>query len=226
MTALFIPRFAKVKSVLMILFSLMVWIYPEVSMAASLQNEGQNQLVFEVKNLNSNSNLQSGSVGLRLADVAQNDPLVNNLKLYLAKHSSPLSEYSDQIILQPQWQRALAISYVESHFGRFCHSNNCSGIGGAPGMRTWRKYTDKLQWFKDMAQLMEKPIYKDKYNTFQKMKGVYVQPGTANWVNGATKKYDELMKLTEESETQRIALAQKNTETLALATFPDNSNIE
>lgn len=227
MNALFIPEFLRGKGpFLAALISLTVWVHPGAWVLASAnETSEQNPLVFEVKNPIPNLSA-TVEKGLQLEEVAANDPLVNNLEIYLKKHNSPLAEYAGQIILQPQWQRALAISYVESHFGRFCHSNNCSGIGGAPGQKSWRKYTDKLEWFKDMSKLLEKPIYKEKYTTFQKMRGVYVQPGSANWVNGATKKYNDLIKLTEESETQRITLAQKHSEKLALVTFPDNSDLE
>lgn len=227
MTALFIPEFLRGKApFLAALISLTVWVHPGAWVLASAnETSEQNPLVFEVKNPIPNLFAKTDE-GLQIHEIVANDPLVNNLEIYLKKHNSPLAEYADQIIRQPQWQRALAISYVESHFGRFCHSNNCSGIGGAPGQKSWRKYDNKLEWFKDMSALMEKPMYKEKYNTFQKMRGVYVQPGSANWVNGATKKYNELIKLTEESENQRIALAHKTSEILALATFPENSNIE
>src|SRR3989344_2483907 len=193
------------------LVALVPVIFPEIALAAELQALGEQNQVFEIKisdpsvlNQNSKPKLQTF---LTIEEVQNNDPLVIALKEYLNKHNSPMAEYAAEMVKQPQWQRALAISYVESHMGRFCHSNNCSGIGGAPGMKSWRKYPTKLDWFKDMCQLMERPIYKEKYTTFQKMRGVYVKPGTANWVNGATKKYNDLIKLTEESETQRIALA-------------------
>ncbi len=77
-----------------------------------------------------------------------------------------------------------------------------------------------------MTLLLEKPIYKEKYITFKQMNGVYVQPGSANWINGATKKYTELVKLTEESELQRKAIAQKHSEKLALATFDQSVSEE
>jgi hypothetical protein len=205
-----------------IAISLMFWANPvALVLAHSDQNPVQNQpLVFEVKNPISNLQSETASEGLKIDEIVENDPLINNLALYLKKHNSPLAEYAKDIILEPQWQRALAISWVESNFGRFCHSNNCSGIGGAPGMKSWRKYTTKLDWFKDMCKLLERPIYKERYTTFQKMNGVYVQPGSANWINGATKKFSELNKLTKESEEQRQLIAQKHAEKLALETFP------
>lgn len=230
MNSLFTPRFLRDKAALMVaLISLTVWVHPGAQVSASAgETADKNQtLVFEVKN--PISNLQSDSSeedGLQIEEVIESDPLVNNLEIYLKKHNSPLAEYAKDIVLQPQWQRALAISYVESHFGRFCYTNNCSGIGGAPGMKTWRKYETKLEWFKDMSRLLEKPIYKEKYVTFKQMNGVYVQPGSANWINGATKKYNELVKLTEESELQRKVIAQKHSEKLALATFDQNISEE
>jgi len=178
--------------------------------------------VFEVKNLN----IQPEVKGLQIAEVEENDPLVNNLKVYFLKYNSPLADYAPEIIKLPQWQRSAAISWVESNFCKRSHSFNCSGIGVAPGHKLWRQYETHLDWFKDMSALMEKDMYKNKYNTFQKMKGVYVQPGSANWVNGATKKYNELMKLTEDSETQRQILAEKHTQKLALVTFPSINNLE
>lgn len=218
MNSLFNPRNNKIQNGLMTILALTFWIYPEISLATNLPSDEGNQLVFEVKNLNPNT--QSNS-NLTIADIETADPLVNNLKIYLKKHNSPLEEFAGEMIKQPQWQRALAISWVESNFCKRHMDRNCSGIGVAPGHKLWRKYSTHLDWFKDMSALMEKPIYKQKYTTFKQMKGVYVQPGSQNWINGAQKKYDELIKLTEESEQQRANLAQKTLEKLALATFPD-----
>jgi hypothetical protein len=197
-------------------------IFPRLAFAAELQTLGQQNQIFEIKITDSSVLSQSPKQNsLSIDTVAKNDPLVVSLKQYLEKHNSPMAEYAGEIIKQPQWQRALAISYVESHMGRYCHSNNCSGIGGAPGMKSWRKYATKLDWFKDMCQLMEKPIYKVKYTTFKQMNGVYVQPGSANWINGATKKFNDLMAITAQSEIERQELAQSIT---ALATFPETIN--
>ncbi|MEK7592172.1 MAG: hypothetical protein AAB508_02125 [Patescibacteria group bacterium] len=224
MNALFIPRFLREKApFLAALISLTVWVHPQaLVMASANETLEQNQLVFEVKNLN----LQSNAQGLKFQEITDNDPLVNNLKIYLQKFSSPLAPYAQEMVKQPQWQRALAISWVESNFCKRHADNNCSGIGVAPGHKLWRKYATHLDWFKDMSALMEKPIYKEKYATFQKMRGVYVQPGSANWVNGANKKYNELVRLTQESEDQRKIIAQKAAEKIALITFPENIHFE
>lgn len=203
----------------------MFWVYPEaLVLASSDQISSQNQpLVFEVKNQILNN---TGKNTLTIDELASNDPLVNNLKIYLQKYNSPLAEYADQMILLPQWQRALAISWVESNFCRNDVDNNCSGIGVAPGHKLWRKYENNLEWFKDMTALMEKPLYKERFKTFKQMKGVYVQPGSMKWVNGAQQKYNELVKLTEESEKQREIIAQKEAHKLALATFPQMTEVE
>lgn len=203
---------------------------PHLALAAELQTAGQTKAqIFEIKVSDPNLVIQTlktnDSNSLTIDSIQDNDPLVVKLKAYLEKNDSPLGIYADQIILQPQWQRALAISYVESHMGRDCFDNNCSGIGVKPGHPSWRKYQTKLDWFVDLNTLLEKPIYKEKYTTFAKMKGVYVQPGSANWVNGAQRKYDELMAITEQAEAERQELAQKHVITVAsLSTFSSDAN--
>lgn len=213
-------------SVIVALVALTPAIYPEITLAAEVPAQRENgALVFEI---NDSSKLLAKPVenqnSITFEQITSNDPLAIKLKTYLEAHGSPLAEYSDEIIQQPQWQRALAISWVESNFGRYCADNNCSGIGVEPGHPAWRKYSTKLDWFKDMAQLMEKPIYKEKYTTFEKMRGVYVQPGSASWVYGAKQKYAELMALTAQAENEKLALANSSTEqssTETLATFPE-----
>lgn len=221
MKTLFIPPFARTKNAIIIgvLASLAFWIYPESQLLAySEQPAGQNTaLVFEIKN----STTITDNNSLSINEVVKNDPLAKNLKNYLENLGSPLAQYAEDIIQQPQWQRALAISWVESNMGIHCYYNNCSGIGGAPGDKTWRKYSTQLDWFKDMAQLLEQPLYKEQLKTFKQMRGIYVKPGSANWVYGAQDKFDELMELTQKSEQQRQVLAQEAPVKLALATFPN-----
>lgn len=205
-------------------------IMPQFALAAELQTAGQSKAkIFEIKiadsSLIDSTKKTSENNSLSIETVGENDPLVIKLKEFLDKYDSPLGEYSTEIIKQPQWQRALAVSYVESHMGKYCFDNNCSGIGVKPGHPSWRKYKTKLDWFIDLNNLLEKPIYKEKYTTFAKMKGVYVQPGSQNWVNGAQKKYNELMEITEQAEVQRQELAQKHAVIItALATFPETTN--
>ncbi len=222
MTASFIPTAFKHTTITALL--VLGLVLPLNAVLAGNETVETNQPNLEVKNLNSKTEAEEKS--LAIETVIANDPLVNNLKLYLEKHRSPLAEFAGEMVKQPQWQRALAISWVESNFCKRHMDNNCSGIGVAPGHKLWRKYETHLDWFKDMSALMEKPIYKEKYTTFQKMKGVYVQPGSANWVNGAQKKYNELMKLTEDSEIQKITQIQQKNTLVALANLTDSEKAE
>jgi hypothetical protein len=180
--------------------------YPESHVVALISTaEAKSEaLVFKIDSnkigqVNTNGNLT-------FAKFSEHDPLVIKVKQYLEGKKSPLAEYATEIVQQPQWKRALAISYVESNFGRRCADNNCSGIGVHPTHPAWRRYPTKLHWFKDMNQLLEKPIYKVKYTTCEAMKGVYVVPGSAKWVNGCNKVINELTALEAEAEQERIAL--------------------
>lgn len=203
------------------LIAIVPLIMPQWAFAAELQTSGQQQaLVFQIKDSSSITNSNKNNISLD--DIASQDPLVQKVEQYLKDHNSPLYVYSAEIVQQPQWQRALGVSFVESNFGQFCYDNNCSGIGVKPGHPAWRKYPNKLSWFIDLNNLLESPLYKDKYNTFKKMKGVYVNPGSEAWVYGAQKTYNELMALTQEAEADRTQNAQQTAHNLAsLPTFPE-----
>ncbi|PIR96190.1 MAG: hypothetical protein COT92_02370 [Candidatus Doudnabacteria bacterium CG10_big_fil_rev_8_21_14_0_10_42_18] len=194
--------------------SLTALVYPEIILASNSRASEASALVFEVKNPIQNQN------SLSFNEIMANDPLAIKLQEYLESLGSPLAPYSADIIQEPQWQRALAISWVESNMCKRHVDNNCSGIGVAPGHPLWRKYSTHLDWFKDMSNLLEKPIYKEKYTTFQAMRGVYVQPGSANWVYGAQAKYNALMAITEEAENERQYASVQIPLKAALATFP------
>jgi hypothetical protein len=184
------------------LFTIVGLIYPHVGFAA--ETNGQSALVFEVKTKDKTNE------SLKYSEIVENDPLIAKVRTYLESKKSPLAAYSEEIVKQPQWQRALAISFVESNFGKYCSDNNCSGIGVAPSHPNWRKYPTKLAWFKDMSQLLEKPIYKEKFVNCKAMKGVYVVPGSSNWVNGCNKVSEELLTLTKLAELEKSSLSVSN----------------
>ncbi len=226
MKALFTLKSAKeISLVIATLILSTPWIYPEVVLASSLQTNGQNTaLVFSIQNSSITGETVSKDENQTLLtydQIIESDPLVSRLKQYLEDHNSPLAPYADEMVKQPQWQRALAISWVESNFCIHNLDNNCSGIGVAPGNPAWRKYTTNLDWFKDMTKLLEQPRYKEKYTTFKQMKGIYVYPGSPSWVNGATQKYAELMALTTEAETESLQQNVAATQPAPLATFPE-----
>lgn len=191
----------KAAAILMFVAAL-VFSFPESSLAASPALTGNSSLVFELKQ-NALENIKPSS--LTIEEVKQNDILIKKLRAYLEAKGSPLAIYAAQIVEQPQWPRALAISWQESQFGKYCHSNNCSGIGGSPSQKSWRKYETKLDWFKDMSALMEKPIYSKKYTDCKKMNGVY-NAGSKNWEWSCIQKSQELLDLIADAEQERIAL--------------------
>lgn len=183
--------------------------------------------VFEIKD-RSKLNTKNTTVGpviendlLTIHEIQSADPLTVKLEAYFKKHNSPYAQYAAEIPKVDLWQKSIAISWVESNFCIKAMNKNCSSIGVAPGHRLWRKYDTELDWLKDMSRLMKKPLYSERYNTFEKMRGVYVVPGSDAWVRGATQKYNDLMQITAEAEEEVRQLAQINNDTENLHTFSE-----
>lgn len=113
------------------------------------------------------------------------------LKAYLEEKGSPLATIADTIAGLKHWQLVLAISNSESSLGRHCagQSNNCSGIGVAPGNPLWHTYASKAEWAKDLDKLIEK-----RYQgwTLEQMNGTYNSPGSNNWVEAAKQILEDL----------------------------------
>lgn len=205
------------KAIVIVAFlPVLTMVYPKITAAAYVaQNESEKALVFQV-NSKQKFNLTTKSLSYdELAEYhfaqeeQKNELLADEVRKYLEAKGSPLAVYSEEIIKQPQWQRALAISYVESNFGKRCADNNCSGIGVHPKHPSWRKYPTKLDWFKDMTRLLEKPIYKERYTNCKAMMGVYVVPGSPTWLNGCNKVSNELLAITEQVQNTQPVVAVK-----------------
>ncbi len=214
-----IPLSSAVEKAMIIIVFLPVitMVYPKITAAAhTAQNQGEKALVFQVNskqksNLNFNSQTSLSYQALvdyqDAQEAKKNQILVDEVRKYLEAKGSPLAQYSEEIVKQPQWQRALAISYVESNFGKQCADNNCSGIGVSPKHPSWRRYPTKLDWFKDMSRLLEKPIYKERYTNCKAMMGVYVVPGSPRWLNGCNKVSNELLAITEQAQNSQVEIA-------------------
>jgi hypothetical protein len=117
-------------------------------------------------------------------DVAVSQLVIRKAKLkeYLAGKRSPFAEDEaalDAFVASKNMKIMVAISFVESTFGQHCYYFNCSGIGGTPP--TLRKYDSYAEWIKDFDGLLEKR-YKDVPP--EKFIGLYVQPGSPNWIYG------------------------------------------
>ncbi|HYE22640.1 MAG TPA: hypothetical protein VD998_03555 [Verrucomicrobiae bacterium] len=104
------------------------------------------------------------------------------LKAYLESKKSPFAEDDkalDAFVNSKNMKLMVAISFVESTFGKHCYYFNCSGIGGTPP--NLRKYDSYEEWIKDFDDLLERR-YKDLPP--EKFIGLYVQPGSPNWLYG------------------------------------------
>ncbi len=161
-------------------------------------------LVFDV----SQEALQTSMLSYQ--ELAANDYIVQELTKYLTAAGSPLAPYAAEIVKLPQWQHALGITFVESHFCRTAKNNNCGSIGVGPSHRLWRTYPTAYDGFTDLTKLLEKPMYKERLNTCKKKLGVYVVPGSRNWLNGCERVQKEMEELTLKADQIRTELAQQH----------------
>lgn len=155
--------------------------------------------------------------GLTMDEVAKNDQLVLAVQQYLAAKGSPLAPYADQIIRLPQWQHALGITFVESNYCLKAKNFNCGSVGVAPGHKQWRKFQTPFDGFKAVSDLLERPLYKDRYNTCKKKLRVYVVPGSQNWLRGCEKVEKEMHELTQKAVLAQIQQHTTTHKDLAMA---------
>ncbi len=116
----------------------------------------------------------------------------DKLKNYLLSKKSPFAQSDETIqafLDSKNMKVMLAISFVESTMGKKCYYHNCSGIGGTPP--NLRKYEGYDDWVKDFDSLLERRY---KGVPIEKFMGVYVQPGSPNWINGVKQILAELKK--------------------------------
>ncbi len=194
-----------------LLITLVSLIYPH-SGAAQTINEGTQSLVFEINP--SAVSLITQKKSLNVQDLA-NAELAAAVQEYLESKKSPLAPYADQIILEPNWEQALGITFVESNFCARAANLNCGSVGVKPGHSQWRKFENHFQGFQAVTKLLDKPLYKNKYNTCKKKMGVYVVPGSANWLRGCEKVEREMAAI-QETVNQKYAIKLAHQE-LALA---------
>jgi hypothetical protein len=113
----------------------------------------------------------------------------DKLRAYLAKWKSPLAKEEgalDALLVARNMRMVIAISHVESNMCKKHLYHNCSGIGGSSA---FRKYPNFAGWVKDMDSLLERRY---KNLPVEKFIGVYVQPGSQNWVDGVKQILAEL----------------------------------
>ncbi len=172
-------------------------IFPHASLASEPVATASNTIVFELKP-------NALNPGLKMEDITNNDELVNALQEYLEGKGSPLAPYAHQIVTLPQWQHALGITFVESNYCKRAANFNCGSVGVKPGHKQWRQFNTPFDGFKAVSDLLEKPLYKDKYNTCKKKLKVYVVPGSPNWLRGCEKVEKEMNELVVKAEISRL----------------------
>jgi hypothetical protein len=187
-------------------------VYPAISEAATAQPQSKAEFTFEISpKQNEELVAKTAAQQLTFAELlekqnAKDDILAQKLQAYLENYKSPLAPYAKEIITLPQWQRALAITYQESKFCIYAKNNNCGSIGVKPGHRLWRQYANAYEGFKDVSALMEKPIYKERYNTCAKMINVYVVPGSKAWLDSCNKHSNAFLQMTRDADAEYLAL--------------------
>lgn len=124
------------------------------------------------------------------AEEIANQQRRDNLRAYFQKWNSPFAdsdETLDAFLHSSNMKMMIAISFVESTMGKKCYHHNCSGIGGYPP--NLRKYDSHAAWVRDFDSLLERRY---KGWPVEKFLGVYVQPGSPNWLNGVKQILAEL----------------------------------
>ncbi len=117
--------------VLLTLMGTMIWAFPHIALAQSLQNT---PIVFEINNLNLLSTQEDYLAKVLTRDVylpKPYDPRVELLREYLERRKSPLVDSADVLLEQYHYRLILGISFAESNFCKYqIRPNNCWGIGG------------------------------------------------------------------------------------------------
>lgn len=124
------------------------------------------------------------------------------LRAYLKSKNSPFAEDEvtlDAFVASKNMKLMVAISFVESTFGKKCYYYNCSGIGGTPP--NLRKYNGYDEWVRDFDDLLERRYKNVPPEDFI---GIYVQPGSPNWIYG-------VKQVLREFEEQGIAQTTRST---------------
>lgn len=123
------------------------------------------------------------------AEELANAERTKKLKQYFTSRKSPFAddETVQAFLDSKNMKLMIAISFVESTMGKKCYYRNCSGIGGTPP--NLRKYDNYAGWVKDFDDLLERRY---KGLPIEKFMGLYVQPGSPNWLNGVKQILAEL----------------------------------
>jgi len=123
---------------------------------------------------------------------------VAQVRSYLQSKDSPLANYTEILLAQPDWKTIIAISNSESTLGKHCYVNNCSGIFAGSGLKTYETIPD---WIVDMQNLLQ-----NHYNgwTLNQMDGVYVYPRSSSWLMASSSVYKDLSNIESQFPTSTV----------------------
>lgn len=151
-----------------------IWIFPQTSVAQSVQSPTTPKLAFEINEKQKLFNYIDATLSLNVVQQQK----VRVLKDYLAERDSPLVDHADVLMAQPNWKVVLAISHAESNMCKHQLGNNCWGIGGAEYHRFYPSFAEGIV---DANNLVQK--YADSgLDTPNKMMRRWVGWNNPSWV--------------------------------------------
>ena len=161
---------------LVALSATLIWVFPQIAVAQSVQTQSTPQLTFEIKPQSSDNETLLAPVGpVFPRDIPGNK--LYTLKKYLEKKQSPLSNYVEILLLQPNWKVVLAISHAESNMCKRQLGHNCWGIGGG----NHRKYPSFAEAIVDANDVVQR--YWDRgHRSTRTMMPYYVGWNNQSWV--------------------------------------------
>ena len=117
-----------------------MWMFPHVTMAQSVQaNTG-----ITTSEIKENQNSEDAAITEQINAREIEGSKVYILKNYLESKNSPLADYVEILILQPNWKHVLSISHAESNMCKRQLGNNCWGIGGAKYHRYYPTFAEGI----------------------------------------------------------------------------------
>ncbi len=176
------------------IISLLSWQFGIVGRVYADTSTPTQNLTFEINIQNENITANNESLAFdqdaalqdKNAEIASEVQIV---RAYLQAKNSPFANYTEILLAQPEWKRILAISNSESNMGKHCYYNNCSGIFGKNGLKTYNSIPD---WMVDLNTLL---VNHYQGWTLQQMNGVYVYPRSNNWIAASSSVYTDLTQL-------------------------------
>ena len=184
-----------------ILFSLIGWPLQTIKTAHAQTETQQKSLVFEIKSQseiqtqNNQTQTDTTTLTAEAAQKAEMNEEVILLRTYLQSKNSPFANYTEILLAQPDWKTIIAVSNAESNMGIHCYVNNCSGIFGHNGLRTYNSIPD---WMTDMQTLLS-AHYQNM--TLDQMDGKWVYPRSTNWYKASSKVYNDVTAIEEQAQS-------------------------